>query len=73
VALPPRKKTISCKWVYKVKLKADGSLERLKARLVVSRFTQRNGIDYEEVFIPCSQNDKCWRMSQLDVTNAFFT
>ena len=32
--LPPNKKAIGCKWVFKVKLKADGTLERLKARLV---------------------------------------
>jgi len=35
VALPPEKKAISSKWVYKVKLKADGSLERYKACLVI--------------------------------------
>ncbi|KAL4341630.1 hypothetical protein GQ457_08G017410 [Hibiscus cannabinus] len=32
VPLPPGKKTIGCKWVYKTKLKADGTLERYKAR-----------------------------------------
>uniref|UniRef100_A0A803MVR3 Reverse transcriptase Ty1/copia-type domain-containing protein n=1 Tax=Chenopodium quinoa TaxID=63459 RepID=A0A803MVR3_CHEQI len=29
-----RKKPIGCKWVYKIKLKADGTLERYKTRLV---------------------------------------
>ena len=38
VDLPKGKKVISCKWIYKTKLKADGSLERLKARLVIRGF-----------------------------------
>ena len=52
VPLPPNKKAISCKWVYKTKLNADGTLKRLKARLVIRGFTQQYGIDYQEVFSP---------------------
>jgi len=40
VPLPPNKKAISCKWVYKTKLKADGTLKTLKARLIIRGFTQ---------------------------------
>lgn len=44
--LPKGKKAIGSRWVYKVKLNPDGSLERCKARLVAKGFTQKYGIDY---------------------------
>ena len=41
---------IGCIWVYKAKLKQDGSLEHIKAQLVAKRFSQVDSIDFLETF-----------------------
>jgi hypothetical protein len=55
VALLEDKKTIGCKWVYKVKHNADGFVSRYKARLVAKGYAQTYGIDYEETYNPVAK------------------
>jgi len=52
VTLPPRKSVVSCKCIYKIKTRSNGSIEHYKAPLVAKGFTQEYGIDYEEKFAP---------------------
>lgn len=82
--VPPKKgqNVIDCKWVYKIKRKSDGSIDRYKARLVAKGFKQIFGIDYEDTFSPVVKAatirlvlsivvSRGWSLRQLDVQNAF--
>jgi len=53
--LPLGKQSVGCKWIFTVKYRDDGKIDRFKARLVVKGFTQSYGIDYQETFAPVAK------------------
>jgi hypothetical protein len=82
VECPKDVKPIGCKWVYRIKYKENGEIDKYKARLVTKGFAQKEGIDYEETFAPtakwntirvvlalAAQNG--WKVHQMDVKSAF--
>jgi hypothetical protein len=73
---------IDCKCLYKIKKKADGSIDRYKERLVAKGFKERYGIDYKDNFSPVVKAtmirlilsigvSNSWSMRHLDAHNAF--
>jgi hypothetical protein len=82
VDCPPNVKPIGCKWVYRIKYKENGEIDKFKARLVEKGFSQKEGIDYEETFTPTTKwntirvvlslaTQNGWKVHQMDVKNSF--
>ncbi|GJT61385.1 ribonuclease H-like domain-containing protein [Tanacetum coccineum] len=82
VNLPAGRKFIGSKWVFKIKYKSGGEIERYKARLVAKSYNQGKGIDFDETFSPvvkivpvrCLINLAVqfgWTLYQIDINNAF--
>ena len=82
VPLPKHTNIITNHWLYKIKSKHDGSIDRYKARLVAHGYTQEFGIDYVETFSPVVNHltictiltlaiSRGWTIRQLDISYAF--
>ena len=80
--LPPGKKCVGTKWIFKVKRDERGNVERYKARLVALGYRQRKGHDYTETFAPVLQTsllrsllalsaEEDWEVEHVDVKTAF--
>nr|KYP66596.1 Retrovirus-related Pol polyprotein from transposon TNT 1-94 [Cajanus cajan] len=82
VPLPPHRKPVGSKWIFRLKHNPDGSISKYKARVVARGYTQQHGLDYQETFSPVVKHvtirvilsialSKGWSIRQVDINNAF--
>ena len=80
--LPEGRNAVGARWIFKSKIRSDGTIERRKARLVAQGFLQQEGIDFNETFAPVVRFDtvrtclsvaaaKNLNVLQMDVVTAF--
>ena len=79
---PPNCRPIGLKWIFKLKKNPHGDIIKHKARLVVKGYSQRKGVDYDEIYAPVVRFEtirllialaalKDWQIHHLDVKSAF--
>ena len=82
VPRPKDKATVSSKWLYKIKHASNGSIEKYMARFVARGFSQKDKINYEEMFDPLERYTSIrafmalvakmkWKFHQMDVKTTF--
>ena len=79
---PEDRKVIGVRWIFRIKLNADSSINKYKARLVIKGYTQIYGVDYSNTFSPVARLDTIrlllvittrieWKVFQLEVKSTF--